>query len=362
MKLNKLQKNDVFGKKVLLRADLDVPLTEQRLIKDDSRLRAVLPTINFLLENNASVILVGHLGRPEPSSKFIRQSADQNLNLSLLPVVEWFNDELRINPPVGGSELKIEEVGEFEGWKLNDNFCVLENLRFYKEEEDNDPEFAKKLANLGEVYVNDAFAVSHRAHASLVGVPKYLPHFAGFRLLKEIEVLSKVLEDPLRPLIVIIGGAKIETKLPLVEKMHKIADYILVGGEIAEQDKILLKVQSEKVNGRKPVLLVADLTENGKDITQKSAENFNQIINLAKTIVWNGPMGLIEEDFDNGTKSIAEKIAQTNAYSVIGGGDTGGYLKKLGLEKKISFISTGGGAMLDFLSGEKLPGVESLIV
>jgi len=357
MKLNKLQKNDVFGKKVLLRADLDVPLTEQKLIKDDSRLRAVLPTINFLLENNASIILIGHLGRPDPNLNL----KSKNLNLSLLPVAEWFNEELGIK----SQELREEEVGEFEGWKLNEKFCVLENLRFYKEEEDPSTssglEFTKKLANLGEVYVNDAFAVSHRAHASLVGVPKYLPHFAGLRLLKEIEVLSKVLEDPLRPLVVIIGGAKIETKLPLVEKMHKIADYILVGGEIAEQDKILLKVQNEKVYGRKPVLLVADLTENGKDITEKSAENFNQIINLAKTIVWNGPMGLIEEGFDNGTKSIAEKIAQTNAYSVIGGGDTGGYLKKLGLEEKISFISTGGGAMLDFLSGEKLPGIESLI-
>lgn len=354
MKLKIPQKSDVFGKKVIVRADLDVPLTDQKLIKDDSRLRAVLPTISFLLQSSASIILIGHLGRPNPNLNL----KSQNLNLSLLPVVEWFSKELSHQP----SAISHQRFGEFEGWKLNDNFCVLENLRFYKEEEDNDPEFAKKLANLGEVYINDAFAVSHRAHASLIGIPKHLPHFAGLRLLKEIEVLSKVLEDPLRPLVVIIGGAKIETKLPLVEKMHRIADYILVGGEIAEQDKILLKVQNEKVVSRKPVLLVADLLENGKDITQKSAENFNQIINLAKTIVWNGPMGLIEEGFDNGTKSIAEKIAQTNAYSVVGGGDTGGYLKKLGLEKKISFISTGGGAMLDFLSGEKLPGVEALII
>jgi phosphoglycerate kinase len=358
MILNKLQKNDVFGKKIIVRADLDVPLDNENSIKDDSRLRAVLPTVSFLLENGANIILIGHLGRPKIQISINDlQFSEEEQKFSLLPVVKWFNEELKIK----NQELKIEKIGDFKGWKLNDKFCLLENLRFYKEEEANDSEFAKKLANLGEVYVNDAFAVSHRAHASIVGIPKFLPHFAGFRLLNEIEVLSKVLEDPIRPLVVIIGGAKIETKLPLVEKMHKTADYILVGGEIAEQDKILLKVQNEKVVGRKPVLLVADLTENGKDITEKSAENFNQIINLAKTVVWNGPMGLIEDGFDNGTKSIAEKIAQINTYSVVGGGDTGGYLKKLGIEEKFSFVSTGGGAMLDLLSGEKLPGIEVLV-
>ncbi|PIP74358.1 MAG: phosphoglycerate kinase [Candidatus Levybacteria bacterium CG_4_10_14_0_2_um_filter_35_8] len=359
MKLRIPQKSDIFGKKVIVRADLDVPLTDQNSIKDDSRLRAVLPTINFLLENNARVILIGHLGRPDPNSKF----KIQNSKFSLRPVVDWFNQELGIR----NQDLRIEKIGEFEGWKVNDNFCVLENIRFYKEEDlsiSSGLEFAKNLASLGEVYVNDAFAVSHRVHASLVGIPKYLPHFAGLRLLKEMEVLSKVLVDPLRPLVVIIGGAKIETKLPLVEKMHKIADYILVGGEIAEQDKILLKVQNEKVTSRKTVLLVADLLENGKDITEKSAENFKQIINLAKTVVWNGPMGITEssklEDTERGTRILAEALAKRSSYKIVGGGDTVAYLKKVNLLDKFDFVSTGGGAMLDFLSGEKLPGIEAL--
>jgi len=206
----------------------------------------------------------------------------------------------------------------------------------------------------------------HRNHASIVGITKFLPHFAGFHLEKEIEVLSDVLKNPKRPLVVIIGGAKIETKLPLVEKMHHIADYVLVGGKIVEETKILIKVQHEKIAGQKAVLLVADTVQDNSDITPKDAENFLQIINLAKTIVWNGSMGIIGGKAEilaseEGSKKIAEGILQTKAYSVVGGGDTVEYINKLGILDKFSFASTGGGAMLNLLSGEKLPGIEALL-
>ena len=270
------------------------------------------------------------------------------------------------------------KLGEFEGGEIGQNIFLLENLRFYKGEETNDQIFARKLASLADIYVNDAFAVSHRNHASIVGVAKLLPHFAGFQLQKEVEVLSGILENPKRPLVVIIGGAKLETKLPLVEKMHHIADYVLVGGKLAGDVKTLLKVQHEKINppagGRKSALLVADLNNEGTDITLKSAENFLQIISLAKTIVWNGPLGKISDKkseiikSEEGSKQLAEGLVKSSAYVVVGGGDTVGFLDKICLldsfacmPKHRCFLSTGGGAMLSFLSGEKLPGLEALL-
>lgn len=352
--LKKINSGAIKNKTIILRADLDVPLKNER-ITDDTRLLAVIPTIEFILKNEAKIILIGHLGRPEGETCEQRKSE----KFSLLPVVKWFNEKLEIK----SSKLEAEKFGDFEGWKLSDRFSILENLRFYKEEETNDQEFAKRLASLGEVYVNDAFAVSHRNHASITGITKFLPSFAGLKLTEEIEVLSKVLENSKRPLVVIIGGAKIETKLPVVERMHQIADYILVGGEIAEQDKALLKVQHEKVVNKKPVLLVADLEEDKKDITKKSTENFSQILSKGETIVWNGPMGMIsdtEKVYSRATKLIAEAIIKTKAKSIVGGGDTVGYLKRLNLLDKFSFVSTGGGAMLNFLAGEKLPGIEAL--
>ncbi|MFH1186609.1 MAG: phosphoglycerate kinase [Candidatus Levyibacteriota bacterium] len=350
MKIKTPQKDDIKDKKVFLRLDLDVPVENGKII-DDLRLKAALATIEFLLESDATLILAGHLGRP---------SSLKEENFSLKPVAEWFKKELKIKD----SEFRKKQFSEFNGWMLGDRISLLENLRFFEEEEKNEPEFAKKLSLLANVYVNDAFAVSHRNHASITGIIKFLPSFAGLRLAREIEILSKVLEDPKRPLVVIIGGAKIETKLPVVEKMHKIADYILVGGEIAEQDKVLLKVQHEKVIGRKPVLLVADITEEKKDITEKSAENFAQIISLGETIVWNGPMGMTSnpnQAYSKGTKLVAEMIVKSNAYSVVGGGDTVSYLTKQNLLNKFSFVSTGGGAMLEFLAGEKLPGIKILL-
>ena len=347
MKLKGLIAEEVKNKRVLVRADLDVPLKDGE-VEDSARLEAVIPTLEFLFKNNAQVILIGHLGRPDQSSEF----RVQNSEFSLEPVVRWFEKKLKVK----SEKLK---VGDFEGWKLNDNFTILENLRFYKEEKANDLEFSKRLASLADCYINDAFAVSHRAHSSIVGVCKFIPHFAGIRLQKEVEELSIILENPARPLVIIIGGVKIETKLPVVKNMHGWADYILVGGKIAEQMKTLFGEQHQQTQ-RKSILLVADLTEDKNDITEKSAENFAQIIKTAKTVVWNGPLGFTEQGFDKGSRIVSESIISSKAYSVIGGGDTGACLKKLGLYDKFSFVSMGGGAMLDFLSGQKLPGLEML--
>ncbi|MCL6096224.1 MAG: phosphoglycerate kinase [Patescibacteria group bacterium] len=354
--LRSVKDADVKNKTVFLRADLDIPLKDFKVI-DDTRLSAWFPTLEYLLSQEAKVIIAGHLGRPEGKDD----------KLSLKPVAEWASKRFKIyDPPAIASKalragLRFKNFGGFEGWEISENIALLENLRFYKEEEENDKEFSKNLAGLAEIYVNDAFASSHRVHASIVGVTKYLPSFAGLRLEKEIGQLSKILNDPKRPLVVIIGGAKIETKLPLVEKMHHFADYVLVGGEIAENDKLLLRVQHEKITGRKSSLLIADLTENEKDITVKSAENFLQIAQNCQTIVWNGPMGLIEDEkYQNGTNILAEGLAETSCYKVVGGGDTLGFLKKKNLFDKFSFASIGGGAMLEFLAGVKLPGLEAL--
>ena len=341
--LKNIQNENVGGKKVVLRVDVDVPL-ENGQIQDESRLNAWFPTLQYLLEHQATVYLIGHLGRPKGVEE----------KFTLRPVASWIAGKL-------SSTVQDQVVGDFKGWKLSESVFLLENIRFYKEEEENNEEFAKKLASLGDIYVNDAFASAHRAHASTEGITRFLPSFAGLRILKETEELSKVLENPNRPLAIIIGGAKIETKLPLVEKMHVVADLVLVGGEIAENDKILLKVAHEKVPDRKSVLLVADLGVELKDITPKSAENFLQVLQNAQTVVWNGPMGLVEEEaFALGTKTLAEGIASLNCYKILGGGDTVSCIQKMGLLSKFNFVSIGGGAMLELLSGERLPGLLAL--
>lgn len=340
--LRSVKNADIKNKTVLLRADLDVPMQNAQ-IGDDSRLKAWFPTLNYLLEEEATIIIVGHLGRPE----------GKEAKLTLLPIAKWLQQKFKIQNP----KLKTTQLSEFTGWEITDKIILLENIRFYKEEEKNDPQLAKKLAQLAQVYVNDAFASSHRAHASIVGVTKFLPSFAGLRLLEEVKVLSQVLENPKRPLGVVIGGAKIETKLPLVEKMHGFADYILVGGEIVENDKILLKIAHEKVHSQS-MLLMADTIDNKQETTLRSVENFLQVLKNAKTIVWNGPLGKIEEEaYQKGTEILAEGITKIPAFTIVGGGDTIGFLKQKNLLKQFSFVSTGGGAMLEFLAGENLPGL-----
>jgi phosphoglycerate kinase len=341
--LKNIKDEDVKGKRVLLRVDVDVPIKDGK-IEDRSRLKAWFPTLELLLTKQAHVFIAGHLGRP--------QRVDERFSLE--PVVHWVKSQLELH-----NDLKVTDINGFKAWELTGNVFVLENLRFFNEEEKNDIIFSQKLASIAQIYVNDAFASSHRAHASIVGVTKYLPSFAGLRLIEEVGVLSKVLEEPKRPLGVIIGGAKIETKLPLVEKMHRFADYVMVGGEIAENDKILLKVAHERIQGQKSALLVADLNEKNIDITLKSVENFIQISKKCQTIVWNGPMGLIENPAgtNHATLILAKELSEIGKYIIVGGGDTVGFLKESNLLDKFSFVSTGGGAMLEFLAGVKLPGL-----
>ncbi len=372
MQLPLLKEARISGKTVFLRADLDVPLSEVRSqksevrIEDDTRLKAALPTIEYLLKQNCKVIIAGHLGRPKPSNS---QFAIRNSEFSLEPIAEWFDLRFKIN------DLRFGKRGECDGWEIGDSIFLLENLRFHEGEENpttaSGLEFSKKLASLADIYVNDAFAMCHRNHASIVGITNFLPHFAGFHLEEEITNLSRAMDAPKRPLVVIVGGKKIETKLPIVSKMHRIADYVLVGGKIAQESKELAKEQHENIKGQKAVLIVADSNDEGSDISEKDAENFLQIIALAKTIIWNGSMGIIGNeklkmkneklDTEKGTRMIAEGILKTNAYTIVGGGDTVEYLNKLGVLSKFSFASTGGGAMLSFLSGEQLPGLAALL-
>ncbi len=336
-------------KTVFVRVDSDVDLDGDTIV-DDTRLVSSIDTIRFILEKGGKINIIGHLGRPEGVTE----------SLTMRPIASWFAEKF------GGSVEEIQ-IGKFKAWKITDHINLIENIRFFQEEEKNDPDFCHELSLLGDIYVNDAFAVSHRAHASTEGVAHLIPSYAGMHLKKEIEVLSKILNDPKRPLAILIGGAKIETKLPLVEKMHHVADYVLVGGEIAEQDRVLITVQHEKLEGQKSAVIVGESTDDKTDIDQKSIENFNQILGLASTIVWNGPVGLIhkkeerqENGSERGTRQLAEFIVSTQAYKVIGGGDTLAYLSELNLLDKFDFVSTGGGAMLEFLSGKKLPGIAAL--
>lgn len=353
MKLPNLKSVEVAKKRIFLRMDLDVPIGEHGTILDDTRIEYSLPTITYLVKRGASIVIGSHLGRPNGFEK----------DLSLFPVGYFLREMLGI--PIG--KFTKTTLGGFEAFKIGERIVLLENLRFNPGEEINDPDFAHKLASLASIYVNEAFASSHRNHASITGVPKILPHFAGFRLEKEVEELSKVLEKPQRPLAVVIGGAKIETKLPLISKMHGFADYVLVGGELAAETKTILKVEHEKTQ-RKSKLIAADLTEDGLDISQQSISEFKLAINTAKTIVWNGPMGKISSlsgqnlPSEKGTRELANLIVQSSAHTIVGGGDTVGFLKKEMLLPKFSFVSTGGGAMLEFLAGEKLPGLEALTV
>lgn len=332
------------GKTVVLRIDSDVDMKDGKIV-DATRLESALPTIHEILKKGGEINLIGHLGRPE--------GIDEKFTLN--PIALWFAHEF-------DSKAEPIEIGRLKAWKITDKINLIENIRFFPEEEKNDPEFSKELALLGDVYIDDAFAVTHREHASIVGITKFIPSYAGLHLEQEIKVLSQILLNPKRPLAVLIGGAKIETKLPMVEKMHHVADYVLVGGQIAEQDRVLIKVQHEKITGQKSAVIVSEMSADGKDIDQKSIENFCQILGLANTIVWNGPVGVIDkgEETEKGTKALAEFIASSKSYKVVGGGDTLAFLGRLNLLSKFDFVSTGGGAMLEFLSGKKLPGIEAL--
>ena len=379
---------DVNGKKVLMRCDFNVPQDENGNITDNRRIVSALPSIEYLINHNAKVILCSHLGRPKGEFKE---------KYSLKPIAKELSKLL-------GKEVKLAKdvIGE-DAQNLAKNLkdgdvMLLENVRFHKEEEANDPDFAKKLADMAEIYVNDAFGTAHRAHASTAGVASYLPAVSGFLIKKELDFMGSALENPKRPFVAILGGAKVSDKIGVIENLMEKVDTLIIGGAMAytflkaigknignslcEDEKIeLAKDILEKAKQKNVKLLlpidnieakssddeVTKIVEEiedgyaGFDIGPKTIEMYEKELESAKTVVWNGPLGMFElEKFANGTMSIARKLAELDTTTIIGGGDSASAIEKAGLSDKMSHISTGGGASLEFLEGKKLPGIEVL--
>ena len=382
---------DVSGKRVLVRVDLNVPLSETGEVQDDTRIRAVLPTIKYLISRGAKVILASHLGRPK--------GVDDKLRLD--PVAQSLSGLL------GKKVHKVDQTVSEDIERLTESLdagdvILLENVRFNQGEKKNDPEFAKKLAQLADVYVNDAFGAAHRAHASVVGVAQYLPAVAGLLLAKEVDTLTHLLEDPERPFCAVLGGNKVSDKIGVINRFLDIVDCLLTGGgmcftflrakglkigksvcETEEIDHAREMLEKAKKNGVElylPVdvvvadefsqqanhksVTVEDIPEGwqGLDIGPRTVEVYKKALNSAKTIFWNGPMGVFEmKPFSHGTEEIARIIANSSATTIVGGGDSDAALRQYDLEDKISFISTGGGASLKMLEGVPLHGVEALM-
>ena len=381
---------DVSGKKVIVRCDFNVPQDGEGRITDDKRIVAALPTIKYLLEKGAAVILCSHLGRPKGEFK---------MKYSLAPVAERLSELL-------GQEVKLasDVIGEsakgLAAALKGGEAILLENVRFHKEEEKNDPAFAKELASMADIFVNDAFGTAHRAHASTAGLADYLPAVCGYLINKEISIMGKALADPARPFVSILGGAKVSDKIGVINNLIEKCDTIIVGGgmsytfakamgqpigtSLCEEDKLdLAKGLIEKAESKGVKLLlpvdtmcadrfaadaeskVCDVIPDdmmGLDIGPKTIELFADAVKSAGTVVWNGPMGVFEFDkFAVGTKEVARAIAASNAVSIIGGGDSAAAVEKLGFASKMTHISTGGGASLEFLEGLELPGIACLL-
>ncbi|MCR4428731.1 MAG: phosphoglycerate kinase [Caldiserica bacterium] len=390
--LRRLQDFDVKSKRALVRVDFNVPLDKKTgEITDDTRIKASLPTINYLLSQNARVILMSHLGRPD--GKVVESLRMGKVAARL---GELLGKEVLVAPDCVGQEVESLALGLKDGQIL-----MLENLRFHPEEEKNDPEFARNLSKLGEIYVNDAFATAHRAHASTEGVAHFLPSCAGFLMQKEFDYLSKALENPAKPFLAITGGAKVSDKLKLLFNLLSRVDILLIGGGMAYtflkargfsigsslcEDELLEKAKEildQATKSGVELLLPLDLVVardlnnpadslivsieeippdyGGVDIGPKTRELFKERIKNAKTIVWNGPVGVFEvPPFDEGSREIALALTQSGALTIVGGGDTAAAVEKFGLAEKISHVSTGGGASLEFLEGRPLPGIEVL--
>ena len=384
---------DLKDKKVLVRCDFNVPMDENKNITDNRRIVAALPTIKYLLEQNCKIVLCSHLGRPKGEFK---------PEFSLAPVAKELSKQLNMDVVMAKDVIGEDATNKAEKLK-NGEILLLENLRFHREETDNEPEFAKKLASYGEVFVNDAFGTAHRAHASTEGVTKYLPAVSGFLIEKELTFLGNALENPKRPYVAILGGAKVSDKIGVIDSLLEKVDTLMIGGAMAytffkaqgysvgdslcEEDKCDLALElmaKAKEKGVKMVLPIdtkigkeykpdtesktvnwTDIPDGwqGFDIGEKTIEMFRKELNGAKTIVWNGPLGLFEFDqFAVGTDAIAHKLANLNdAITIVGGGDSAAAVEKAGLASKISHVSTGGGASLEFLEGKKLPGIEALL-
>jgi len=375
------------GKRALVRCDFNVPLDANLNITDDTRIRAAIPTIRYLLDHGAIVILCSHLGRPKGVTESLR------LNPVAKRLSELLGKPVKKLDDCIGPEVEAAVAASKPG-----DVLLLENLRFYAEEEKNDPEFARKLAKLADVYVNDAFGTAHRAHASTAGVAAYLPAVAGFLMEKEIQFLGEAIQNPQRPFVAILGGAKISDKIGVIENLLAKADTLLIGGGMAntflkakgyqmgdslvEEGSVQLAAELLQKGGSKLVLPVdvviadafsaeaksqvvsADSVPAGwrvLDIGPKSVELFAGKIKGAKTVVWNGPMGVFEfPPFAKGTFAIAKALADSGATTIIGGGDSVAAVEQSGLADRITHISTGGGASLEFLEGKELPGIAVL--
>jgi len=338
------------NKRVLVRCDFNVPLSDQGEILDDFRIKQTIPTIEYLIKKGAKLLLISHLD--DPGGKVVE---GLRLNPIQEKLIEYLDLSVTKAPDCIGPEI---EKWTYE--MLPGEILLLENLRFHKEEEENDARFAQQLAKLGDIYINDAFGACHRAHASIVGIAKYLPSGMGLLLEKEIRVLTQLLENPLKPLVGIIGGKKVETKSKVIDKISEKADWILINHLIKneiEQKKVRLKYPQKII---KPLDAIDEKGENF-DIGPGTRAFFKEKIALAKTIFWSGPLGKIEEkEFQKGSEEIAKAIIKSGAFSVVGGGETVEFVNKIGLTEKISHLSTGGGAMLDFIADGKLIGIETL--
>ncbi len=381
---------EVKGKKVIVRCDFNVPMKDGK-ITDDTRIKAALPTIRYLLENGAAVILMSHMGRPKGEAK---------MEFSLAPVAErlsgYLDTEVRFksSPEVVDDETKKEAAGLKAG-----EVFLLENVRFRKEETDNNPEFAKELASLAEIFVQEAFGTAHRAHASTAGIAAYLPAVSGFLIEKEVKFLGSAVENPKRPFVAIMGGAKVGDKIPVIENLLTKVDALIIGGgmsytfykamgleigtSILDADNVELakslieKAEKLGVKLLLPIDIVCakEFDNNseskvfdkesipydymGLDIGPETIKLYRETLAKAATVVWNGPMGVFEMDnFANGTRAVAQIIADIDAITIIGGGDSAAAVEKFGLADRMSHISTGGGASLEFLEGKVLPGID----
>lgn len=383
---------DLKGKKVLVRCDFNVPMDENRNITDNTRIVAAMPTIQYLLENDCAIILCSHLGRPKGEFK---------PEYSLKPVAEELSKllgkEVIMAKDVVGEDAKAKAEALQKG-----QIMLLENVRFHKEETDNDKEFAKQLADMAEIYVNDAFGSAHRAHSSTAGVAEFLPAVSGFLIEKELKFLGNAIANPERPFVAILGGAKVSDKIGVIDSLLEKVDTLIIGGgmaytffkaqgyevgdSICELDKLDLAKDLMKKAEEKNVKLILPIdtkiakAENpegesktvrcdeipadweGFDIGEETIKLFVEELKKAKTVVWNGPLGLFEvEQFAVGTEEIAKALAEIGCITIIGGGDSAAAVKKAGVEDKMTHISTGGGASLEFLEGKALPGIECLL-
>ncbi len=382
---------DLKGKKVFVRCDFNVPMDENQNITDNTRIKAALPTLKYLLEQNCKIILASHLGRPkgEVKPEFSLKPVAKELSKLLGKDIIMANDVIGEDATSKAENLKEGEI------------MLLENVRFHREETDNDPEFAKKLASMAEIFVNDAFGTAHRAHASTTGIADYIPGVAGFLIEKELKFLGNAINNPERPFVAILGGAKVSDKIGVIDSLLDKVDTLMIGGgmaytffkaqgynvgnslcEVEKTDLALEAMEKAKAKGVK-LLLPIDTkigkefkpdTESktvawteipdeweGFDIGEKTIEMFKKELQNAKTVIWNGPLGLFEfEQFAIGTNEIAKTLADLDATTIIGGGDSAAAVTKAGLADKMTHISTGGGASLEFLEGKKLPGIECL--